>query len=228
MSGDEQRERLREQVSLLATLVEGAYTVAITPPIAATMAGGWRTVTIQDALASLSAGMHADVMAYLACFRPVAADLRFATVVLGCVVDLRTAAAGIASVSGTLDGVDRPTTLPAISRLASLVHVVVCLMADAIVAWDVTAGDAARAAHREVALMREQMHVELTKALVQPEADIGTLLEIDAIGCLLERISSASGSCVRRLAKDNERARTPPTAKGARWPLRKTIVLNEG
>lgn len=216
MGGDDHQEQLRERIALLATLVEDAYAQAIRTRVLSVVTDAAPAPTTHDMLPRLQAGIHPDVLAYLARFRPVAADLRFATTILGCAFDLREAADAIAGVQCILDETACPEVSAAISRLTTLVHVVVCVMADAVVAWDATASGAIGVAQQEVAMVRDQMHGEIAKALVRPGADAGSLIEIDASGCLLTRISSASASCVRRLSKAAVPSRIAPTAAHAR------------
>lgn len=205
------RARLHERLVWVAVGVEKAYAQAIAPTgLPAAVAA--RPAAMHDSLVSLSIDVRSETMAYMARFRPIAADLRFATTVLGCAFDLQEAAAAVDGIRVTLGGLERPGGLPHVEWLMSRVHGVVCLMSDAVVAWDARGYEAARALQQAVALSRERMHGEIARALVQPDADVSTLIEIDGIGCLLQRVSAASGSCIRRLSMH---AAFPSTARAS-------------
>jgi len=74
-------------------------------------------------------------------------------------------------------------------------------MADAVAEWDPSAVDAVAEAQSEVAAVREKLRGEVAAAVVRPEADAATVLRIDTIACLLERIAAVSAACTRRLSR---------------------------
>lgn len=201
---DQHRERLCERLSLLATLVESAFVTTMASAAERSFLEGGRLAIIHDEIASLALAIHAEAVEFLVRFRPVATDLQFATTTLACCADLQVAAVAIEGFAGLMGRVDPSTfseSVPSIDRMASCVHTVVSLAADAIAERDGSAYEAVRELHADAAAVRELVRHEVTVAVIRPQAAIDRLIEVDAAGCMLERIAAVAAACVRRLAR---------------------------
>jgi phosphate uptake regulator len=201
---DQHRERLRDRIALQATLLEGAYVAAVAAAADRADGPSGRTAMLHDDMQSVAEEAQAEATEFLVRFRPVASDLHFATSVLGCSADLQAAAVAAARIDVLHGDVERRVAraaVPSLDRLASCVYVVVSLMADAVAEWDPSAVDAVTEAQGEVAAVREKLRGEVAAAVVRLEADADTVLRIDTIACLLERIAAASAACTRRLSR---------------------------
>lgn len=201
---DRQRERLRERVATLATLLEGALVATIAVPAAAVAAGSARRGVIHDDIAAVARDLQADAIEFLARYRPVATDLQFATTVLGCCADLQVAAVATCGLDALLQTLDREAAVlavPSFDRLAACVGVVVSLAADAVGEWDAEASDAIRDSHAEVADVRERIRGEIAAGVIARRLDPEHLVGVDAAACMLERVAAATAACVRRLAR---------------------------
>jgi len=201
---DQHRGRLRDRIALQATLLEGAYVAAVAAAADRADAPSGRTAMLHDDMVDVAQEVQAEATEFLVRFRPVASDLQFATTVLGCCADLQVAAVAAARIDTLHGEVERRVAraaVPSLDRLASCVYVVVSLMADAVAEWDPSAVDAVAEAQSEVAAVREKLRGEVAAAVVRPEADAATVLRIDTIACLLERIAAVSAACTRRLSR---------------------------
>lgn len=201
---DQHRERLRDRIALQATLLEGAYVAAVAAATDRADGPSGRTALLYDDVVTVAQEVQAEATEFLVRFRPVASDLQFATSVLGCCADLQAAAVAAARIDalhGELERRVARAALPSLDRLASCVYVVVSLMADAVAEWDPLAVDAVAEAQGEVAAVREKLRGEVAAAVVGMEGDADTVLRIDTIACLLERIAAVSAACTRRLSR---------------------------
>jgi phosphate uptake regulator len=201
---DQHRERLRERIALLAALVEGAYVATIASASEPPALPSGRVALLHDDIVGLSQEVQAEATQFLVRFRPVASDLHFATVALGCCADLQVAAVAAAradEMGGEIAWALAKSAVPSLDRLASCVYVVVSLMVDAVNAWDPSAVDAVGEVRNEVVVIREKVRAEVADAVVREGTDADVVMRIDAIACLLERIAAVSASCTRRLAR---------------------------
>lgn len=203
MQIDQHRARLRERLARLATLVEAAFVATIASAAERRLVPLGRLPMLHDDIADLAQEIHADAVEFLVRFRPVATDLQFAATVLACSADLQVSAVAIDGLAGFVEGIHLPAVsehVPALDRLMSSAHVVVSLATDAICECDVTAHEAVRAACDRVRGLRERIRDEVSVAVTRPQAAVEGLLDVDAAGCLLERIAATAAACVRRLA----------------------------
>jgi phosphate uptake regulator len=201
---EQHRERLRDRIALQATLLEGAYVTAVATAADRAAGPSGRTAILHDDMVSVAQEVQAEATEFLVRFRPVASDLHFATTVLGCCADLQAAAVATARIDALHGDVERRVAraaLPSLDRLASCAYVVVSLMADAVAEWDPAAVDAVTEAQGEVVAVREKLRGEVAAAVVRMEADADTVLRIDTVACLLERIAAVSAACTRRLSR---------------------------
>lgn len=204
MQIDRQRERLRERVATLATLVEGALVATVAAPATAAAAGSARRGVIHDDIAAVARDLQADAIEFLARYRPVATDLQFALTVLGCCADLQVAAVATCGLDALLQTLDRKAAslaVPSFDRLAACVGVVVSLATDAVGEWDAEVSDAIRNSHAEVTDVRERLRSEIAAGIIARRLDPEHLVAVDTAACMLERVAAATAACVRRLSR---------------------------
>ena len=201
---DRQRERLRDRVATLATLVERAFVTTFASASEQAMVPSERLIDIQDDIVGLAHSTHADAIEFLVRFRPVATDLQFVTTALGCSADLQVAAVAIDGVAGLWERLE-PTRnadlVPSLDRMMACTHAVVSMASDAIGSWDARGYEAIRAARGDLRAVRELVRSEVAKAAMRPTALVEGLLDADTASCLLDRVASASAACVRRLTR---------------------------
>lgn len=201
---DRQRERLRDRVATLATLVERAFVTTFASASEQAMVPSERLIDIQDDIVGLAHSTHADAIEFLVRFRPVATDLQFVTTALGCSADLQVAAVAIDGVAGLWERLE-PTRnadlVPSLDRMMACTHAVVSMASDAIGSWDARGYEAIRAARGDLRAVRELVRSEVAKAAMRPTAPVEGLLDADTASCLLDRVAAASAACVRRLTR---------------------------